>query len=148
MISDIVTMASGFEISSDSTVLPLRSDEDVLRLHKFIREKVVALGFGLADQTKMVTAAIELARNTLRYGGGGEAHVALPHEHLRRGITLAFIDKGPGIPDVPLALKDGYTSGGGLGMGLGGAKRLSDEFSIHTVPGEGTRVTISKWKRL
>lgn len=136
------------EVSASSTVLPLRTDEDVVRVRQYIREKVVALGFGLADQTKIVTAASELARNTLRYGGGGEAEISLPQESMRHGIRMAFVDQGPGIADVQQALKDGYTSGGGLGLGLGGAKRLCDDFSIDTAPGEGTRVTISKWKRL
>lgn len=135
------------EDTSDVVVLPLNNDEDVVRLRKYVREKVVALGFGLADQTKVVTAASELARNTLRYGGGGHAHVSLPHEYGRSGIRMAFVDEGPGIPDIDLALKDGYTSGGGLGMGLGGSRRLCDDFSIDTAPGQGTRVTVCKWTR-
>jgi serine/threonine-protein kinase RsbT len=129
-------------------VLPLQTDEDVVRMRKYVRERVVALGFGLADQTKVVTAASELARNTLKYGGGGEAHVSLPEQPGRRGIQLSFIDQGPGIPDVDLALKDGFTSGGGLGMGLGGSKRLCDEFSIESEVGRGTRVSVIKWKRM
>ena len=128
--------------------LPLHTDEDVVLLRKFIRHNVVALGFGLTDQTKVVTAASELARNTLRYGGGGEAEVSLPTEATRRGIRMEFIDRGPGIPDIQAALKDGYTTGGGMGMGLGGAKRLCDDFSIDTGPQSGTRVTICKWKKL
>lgn len=129
-------------------VLPLQTDEDVVRMRKYVRERVVALGFGLADQTKVVTAASELARNTLKYGGGGEAHVSLPESLGRRGIHLSFIDQGPGIADVALALKDGFTSGGGLGMGLGGSKRLCDEFSIESEVGRGTCVSVTKWKRI
>jgi serine/threonine-protein kinase RsbT len=130
-----------------TNVLPLQTDEDVVRLRKQVREDLVALGFSLIEQTKMVTAASELARNTLRYGGGGEAHI----EHIlndgRRGLSLSFIDRGPGIEDISLALTDGYTSGGGLGLGLSGAKRLADDFAIDTAPGRGTTVTIAKWKQ-
>jgi serine/threonine-protein kinase RsbT len=130
-----------------TNVLPLKTDEDVVRLRKQVREELVALGFSLIEQTKMVTAASELARNTLRYGGGGEAHI----DHLindgRRGLSLSFVDQGPGIEDIGLALTDGYTSGGGLGLGLSGAKRLADEFAIDTAPGRGTTVTIAKWKQ-
>ena len=131
-----------------TTSLPLRTNEDVVRLRKFIRDNVAALGFRLTDQTKVMTAASELARNTLRYGGGGEAEVSLPVESTRHGIRMEFIDQGPGIPDIPAALQDGYTTGGGMGMGLGGAKRLCDDFSIETGPQSGTRVTIYKWKKL
>ena len=126
--------------------LPLHTDEDVVRLRKLARDMLVRLGFSLVEQTKMVTAASELARNTLRYGGGGEAHLRELSESSRRGIELSFADEGPGIADLALALTDGYTSGGGLGLGLSGAKRLSDEFEIRTAPGEGTEVTIRKWK--
>lgn len=126
--------------------LPLRSDEDVVRLRQAVREKMIALGFSLIDQTKIVTAASELARNTLRYGGGGEGHVEQVQKGMRQGLSLAFSDQGPGIPDVELALRDGYTSGGGMGLGLSGAKRLSDEFEIITAVGAGTTVRITKWK--
>lgn len=126
--------------------LPLHTDEDVVRLRKLARDMLVRLGFSLVEQTKMVTAASELARNTLRYGGGGQAHLRELTESARRGIELIFADEGPGIADIDLALTDGYTSGGGLGLGLSGAKRLSDEFEIRTAPGEGTEVTIRKWK--
>lgn len=128
-------------------VMPLQTDEDVVRLRKQVRDDLIALGFSLIEQTKMVTAASELARNTLRYGGGGEAHVVRRNDDDRRGIELSFIDEGPGIADLKLAMTDGYTSGGGLGLGLSGAKRLADEFEIDTAPGEGTTVTIIKWKR-
>ena len=130
----------------DVIVLPLRADEDVVRLRQRLRECLVAIGFSLIDQTKMITAASELGRNTLRYGGGGEAHIEKVQNSSRRGVTLSFIDRGPGIPNVELALTDGYTTGNGMGLGLGGARRLADDFELHTVPGEGTTVRISKWK--
>lgn len=126
--------------------LPLKTDEDVVRLRTQLREQLVFFGFTLIEQTKMITAASELARNTLRYGGGGDARIVERRENVRRGIELHFEDQGPGIADVPLALTDGYTSGGGLGLGLSGAKRLSDEFSIETEVGKGTLVKIVKWK--
>lgn len=131
----------------EAHVLPLKTDEDVVRLRKQVREDLVALGFSLIDQTKMVTAASELARNTLRYGGGGEAHMYHLTDGNRRGLSLSFVDQGPGIEDIGLALTDGYTSGGGLGLGLSGAKRLADEFEIDTAPGRGTTVKIAKWKK-
>ena len=126
--------------------MPVRTDEDVVRLRQAVREHMVALGFSLIDQTKTVTAASELARNTLRYGGGGEAHIERVLKGGRQGLALAFSDEGPGIADIDLALRDGYTSGGGMGLGLSGAKRLSDEFDITTAPGAGTTVRIVKWK--
>jgi serine/threonine-protein kinase RsbT len=129
----------------DAQVMQIRSDEDVVRLRQAVREQMIAIGFSLIDQTKMITAASELARNTLRYGGGGEAHL-LKVSNGRRGLNVAFIDHGPGIADVALALTDGYTSGGGMGLGLSGAKRLSDEFDISSAPGQGTTVKITKWK--
>lgn len=131
---------------AEALVVPLRTDEDVVRLRQAVREALIAVGFSLIDQTKMVTAASELARNTLRYGGGGESHIVKVTNGSRRGLSLAFIDSGPGIADVELALKDGYTTGGGLGLGLSGAKRLSDEFDLQTAPGQGTTVRITKWK--
>jgi serine/threonine-protein kinase RsbT len=106
----------------------------------------VQLGFNLVEQTKIVTAASELARNTIDYGGGGVARVQSLRQAGRIGLRLTFEDKGPGIADIELALKDGYTTGGGLGLGLSGAKRLSNEFAIESRPGEGTRVTITRWK--
>lgn len=129
-----------------SIVLPLRSDEDVVRLRKVVREELTYLGFGLVDQTKMITAASELARNTLKYGKGGEGHVLTLKESARTGLELVFTDDGPGIVDIALALTDGYTTGGGLGLGLSGAKRLSDDFMLDTEPGAGTTVLIRKWK--
>ena len=132
--------------NAEKLVLPLRTDEDVVRVRQSVREALISIGFSLIDQTKMVTAASELARNTLRYGGGGESHIVRVTNGGRRGLNLSFIDQGPGIPDVTLALKDGYTTGGGLGLGLSGAKRLCDEFEIITAPGKGTTVSITKWK--
>ena len=130
----------------DALVLPIRSDEDVVRLRQSVREHMIAAGFSLIDQTKMITAASELARNTLRYGGGGEAHMLKLMNGMRRGLSLAFIDHGPGIADMKLALTDGYTTGGGMGLGLSGARRLADEFEIESSPGVGTTVKICKWK--
>lgn len=127
-------------------VLPLHTDEDVVRLRKQVRDSMVAMGFGLIEQTKIITAASELARNTLRYGGGGEARIVRLRDSARQGLELSFADKGAGIEDIDQALTDGYTSGGGLGLGLGGAKRLADTFHIDTAPGMGTTVTIAKWK--
>lgn len=132
---------------AEERLMPLQTDEDIVRLRKVVREHMVAAGFSLIDQTKMVTASSELARNTLRYGGGGEARVLVLHNGVKRGLGLEFIDKGPGIEDIDLALKDGYTSGGGMGLGLSGAKRLSDEFEIESAPGVGTTVKIRKWKQ-
>jgi serine/threonine-protein kinase RsbT len=126
--------------------LSLRSDEEIVRLRQMLREHAVAHGFSLVEQTKFVTAASELARNTLRYGGGGEVHLSALADGTRKGIRLSFVDHGPGIADLDSALRDGFTTGGGLGLGLGGAKRLSDEFGIASTPGEGTTVTITKWK--
>lgn len=127
-------------------VLPLHTDEDVVRLRKAVRDQLVAMGCSLIDQTKMVTAASELARNTLRYGGGGEGHLLTLQQGGRKGLEVRFTDDGPGIADVALALTDGYTSGGGMGLGLSGAKRLADDFELDTTPGAGTTVTIRKWK--
>jgi len=130
----------------DAQILPLRSDEDVVRLRQSVREQMIASGFSLIEQTKMITAASELARNTLRYGGGGEAHLLKLQNGLRRGIGLTFVDHGPGIADIAQALTDGFTTGGGMGLGLSGAKRLADEFDIESAPGKGTTVKINKWK--
>ena len=128
------------------TILPVRSDEDIVRVRQRVREVCIAAGFSLVDQTKMVTAASELARNALQHGGGGDLHMAMPVENGRRGVRLTFMDEGPGIVDVAEALRDGYTTGSGLGLGLGGAKRLVNEFAIDSQPGKGTRITIARWK--
>ncbi|SAK89519.1 Serine/threonine-protein kinase RsbT [Caballeronia hypogeia] len=132
--------------SSPPDTLPIRSDEQIVRLRQFVREKAVAQGLSLIDQTKFVTAASELARNTVIYGGGGDAHCYLVERNGRRGLKLEFVDNGPGIADIQRALSDGFSSGNGLGLGLGGAKRLCDEFDIRSAPGEGTHVSITKWK--
>ena len=124
----------------------LRTGEDVVRLRSTVRERAVGVGFSLVDQTKIVTAASELGRNTIQYGGGGHARICVVTNGARRGLRLEFIDQGPGIADIPLAMTDGWTSGGGLGLGLSGAKRLSDEFEIDSAPGKGTRVAITRWK--
>jgi serine/threonine-protein kinase RsbT len=126
--------------------LPLRSDEDVVALRKHVRERAVAIALSLVDQTKLVTAASELARNTIKYGGGGVVLLERLTDSLRLGLRLVFADTGPGIADIEQALRDGYTSGGGLGLGLGGTKRLVDDFNIDSRPGEGTAVAIIKWK--
>jgi serine/threonine-protein kinase RsbT len=124
----------------------LRTPEDIVRMRQVVREHATGLGFSLVDQTKLVTAASEIARNTMIYGGGGEVAVKPLVEGARKGLRLVFTDRGPGIADIELAMKDGYTTGGGLGLGLGGAKRLSNDFFIQSRPGEGTRVTITRWK--
>lgn len=126
--------------------LPIRSSEDVVTVRQAVRRRAVALGLGLVDQTKFVTAASELARNTLDHGGGGAVQIELVQKQLKTGIRLVFEDQGPGIADISLALTDGYTSGNGMGLGLSGAKRLSHEFDIWSQPGEGTRVSIVRWK--
>ena len=115
-------------------------------MRQTIREHAVELGFSLVDQTKIVTAASELARNILNYGGGGLVALERVNSKGRAGLKLHFVDNGPGIADIELALKDGFTTGSGLGLGLGGARRLSNEFSIDSKPGGGTRVTIVRWK--
>ncbi|HKQ77630.1 MAG TPA: anti-sigma regulatory factor [Blastocatellia bacterium] len=132
-------------ISKDET-MTIRSSEDVVRVRQVAREFAVAQGLSLVDQTKIVTAASELARNTLDYGGGGTVKLEALNNETRRGLRLTFEDQGPGIPDIELAMKDGYTTGGGLGLGLSGAKRLSNEFEIFSRVGEGTRVTITRWR--
>ena len=126
--------------------LGVHSDEDVVRIRQVTRRWAVDLGFSLVDQTKIVTAASELARNTFVHGGGGVLLIEDLEEGARRGLRLTFEDKGPGIADVPQALRDGYTTGSGLGFGLGGARRLSSEFDITSAPGQGTRVRITRWR--
>jgi serine/threonine-protein kinase RsbT len=126
--------------------ISIQSSADVVTVRQAVRQLSVELGFSLVDQTKIVTATSELARNTLDYGGGGTVQIEMLDTGMRRGLRLIFTDQGPGIPDIDLALKDGYTSGGGLGMGLGGTKRLVNEFHIDSRVGEGTCITITKWK--
>jgi serine/threonine-protein kinase RsbT len=124
----------------------ISTSEDVVAVRQAVRQRAVELGFNLVDQTKIVTAASELARNTLHYGGGGTLRIEEVLQGSRRGIRLVFEDNGPGIANIELAMKDGYTTGNGLGLGLSGAKRLSNDFSIESRPGEGTRVTIVRWR--
>jgi serine/threonine-protein kinase RsbT len=125
----------------------IRRANDIVRVRQRMREWAVEVGFSLVDQTKVVTAASELARNTLEHGGGGTARLELLVEGGRRGLRLICEDQGPGIADIQLALKDGYTSRGGLGLGLGGARRLVNDFAIESRVGEGTRVTATRWTR-
>jgi serine/threonine-protein kinase RsbT len=127
-------------------VVPITSDSDVVRVRQVVREIAMAARLSLVDQTKLVTAASELARNTLVYGGGGEATARLIDQGLV-GVEVLFADDGPGIDDVDLALTDGWTSGSGMGLGLSGARRLVDEFDLKTAPGEGTQVRVVKWRR-
>ena len=127
-------------------VVPLRSEADIVDSRKVVRQLAVALKFSLVDQTKMITAASELSRNTLVHGGGGQMRWQLVEDGLRRGLRLSFEDQGPGIPDQSLALTDGWTSGGGMGLGLPGSKRLVHDFELRSAPGEGTCVTITRWK--
>jgi serine/threonine-protein kinase RsbT len=123
------------------------SDQDVVRVRQMVRQAALAAKLPLVDQTKLVTAASELARNTLVHGGGGHATVEQVHNGRRSGVRVSFVDEGPGIADLDLAFTDGYTTGGGLGLGLSGSRRLCDEFDIDTAAGHGTRVTVVKWSR-
>jgi serine/threonine-protein kinase RsbT len=132
--------------ASKNDNLPIGSSTDIVLIRQEVRKWAVELGFSLVDQTKMITAASELARNSLDYGGGGIVHFETVENGIKRGLRLTFEDHGPGIPDIELALTDGYTSGKGMGLGLGGAKRLVNSFEIASKVGEGTRVTITRWK--
>ena len=129
---------------SDQRVV--QTAEDVVAIRQAVRHRAVELGFNLVDQTKIVTAASELARNTVQYGGGGTVTIEALENLGRRGLRLTFADEGPGIADIDQAMKDGFTTGGGLGLGLSGAKRLSNDFHIDSRPGQGTRVTITRWR--
>lgn len=134
-------------MSIEPTTLPVRSGEDVVKVRQAVRTLAMDLGFSLVDQTKVITAASELARNTLTYGGGGEVRIERLNDGPKRaGVRLTFEDRGPGIGNIDLALTDGYTTGNGLGLGLNGARKLSHEFDIWSQPGVGTRVTITRWK--
>jgi serine/threonine-protein kinase RsbT len=124
----------------------VRTSDDVVGVRQTVREWAIAAGFSLVDQTKIVTAASEIARNTVLYGGGGTVRLESLNDSPKRGLRLVFEDQGPGIPDVERALKDGFTSGSGLGLGLGGARRLVNEFAIDSSPGIGTRVTLVRWR--
>lgn len=133
-------------LEQKAETLEIQGAADIVTVRQAVRKLSIALGFSLVDQTKIVTAASELARNTLDYGGGGKARLEALEVGCRRGLKLTFTDQGPGIPDIEQALQDGYTTGKGLGMGLGGAKRLANEFYIDSQVGQGTRITITKWK--
>jgi len=126
--------------------LPLQSSEHVVAVRQAVRQRAVELGFSLVNQTKIITAASELARNTIQHGGGGRALLEVISDGARQGLRLTFEDHGARISDIALAMRDGYTTAAGLGLGLSGAKRLSNEFSITSAPGEGTRVVITRWK--
>ncbi|GGR66601.1 anti-sigma regulatory factor [Micromonospora fulviviridis] len=139
-------MTAGVDLGVPATQA-IRSDEDVVRVRQLVRTTAVAVKLSLVDQTKLVTAASELARNTLIYGGGGTAEVVTVEDGRRRGVRIVFADGGPGIPDLDQAFTDGFTTGGGLGLGLSGARRLVDDFDIWTAVGEGTRITVTKWSR-
>jgi len=132
--------------ASTSEIFQLRVESDVVQARQLVRKKSIEIGLSLVDQTKIITAASELARNTVIYGKGGTMEISIIEQNSRKGLRLVFEDQGPGIPDIALALSDGYTSGSGMGLGLGGAKRLANEFEISSTPGEGTRIMIARWK--
>ncbi|MDY7084184.1 MAG: ATP-binding protein [Actinomycetota bacterium] len=134
-------------MSDQTQRIEVVSDQDVVRVRQLVRTLAVAVKLSLVDQTKLVTAASELARNTLVYGGGGSVEVGSVDNGRRKGIRIVFADQGPGIADLDLAFTDGYTTGGGLGLGLSGARRLVDEFDIVTAVGKGTTITVTKWCR-
>jgi serine/threonine-protein kinase RsbT len=126
--------------------LPILTDQDVVLSRQAVRRACVEVGFSLVDQTKMVTAASELARNALVHGGGGSMRLEVLQNGGRDGLRLVFADEGPGIPDIEQALTDHWTSGGGLGLGLGGSRRLVNEFDLQSAPGQGTTVTVARWR--
>jgi serine/threonine-protein kinase RsbT len=132
-------------ILKDETT-PINSSADIVKVRQLVRECSVSLGFSLVEQTKMVTAASELARNVLEHGGGGNVRIETVQNEIRKGIKLTFIDEGPGIPNIEDALKDGFSTGSGMGLGLGGAKRLTNDFEIESTPGRGTKVAITRWR--
>jgi serine/threonine-protein kinase RsbT len=126
--------------------MPVQTAEDVVRVRRIVRAKSILAGFSLVEQTKIVTAASEIARNTVDHGGGGTLLMEILREGMRHGLRLTFTDHGPGIVDIPLAMTDGYTSGTGLGLGLSGAKRLSNEFDVKSTAGRGTVVSLARWR--
>lgn len=132
--------------TTKSETISVRTAAEVVSVRHLVRKWAVELGFSLVEQTKIVTAASELARNMVDYGLGGTLLLEMLNDGIRKGLRLTFEDRGPGIPDVNAALRDGFTTGSGMGLGLGGAKRLSNEFSLRTAPGEGTTVMIARWK--
>ena len=127
-------------------LLPIRTETDVVLVRQAMRRLCIEQGFSLVEQTKLVTAASEIARNTLEYGGGGETVLECHLDGARKGVRAVFTDQGPGIPDIAEALRDGFTTGGGMGHGLGGAKRLVEQFDIQSTVGKGTTVSIARWK--
>jgi serine/threonine-protein kinase RsbT len=139
------TVPSATMPTETDETMPVRTSDDVVRVRQAVRARAVGVGFSLVDQTKIVTAASEIARNTVDYGGGGTARIEVLRNGQRRGVRLTFTDQGPGIADLTLALKDGYTTGSGLGLGLSGAKRLCNEFDVRSAPGQGTVVTLARW---
>jgi serine/threonine-protein kinase RsbT len=132
-------------LAVETDLWPIRSEDDVVRVRQAVRQLAVELGFGLVDQTKLVTAASELARNTLVYGGGGHMRLEVM-QAARHGLRMVFEDQGPGIADLELAFRDGYSTGSGLGLGLSGSRRLLSELQVETCVGEYTRVTATKWR--
>ncbi|WP_256774413.1 MULTISPECIES: anti-sigma regulatory factor [unclassified Stenotrophomonas] len=132
-------------MTAPSGTLPIRVEQDVVLARQAARQVAVACKLRLIDQTKLVTAASELARNAVIYGGGGTMDWEILESGLRKGVRLIFADQGPGIPDLAQALTDGWSSGSGMGLGLSGSRRLVDEFELESAPGEGTRITITKW---
>ena len=133
------------ECRRDET-FPLLSEQDVVRTRQLVRAWAVSIGFSLVEQTKIVTAASELARNAVEYGGGGKLRMRWLVNSMRQGLRMDFVDEGPGIANIEQALKDGFTTGGGLGLGLSGARRLMSEFELDSTPGRGTRVSVTRWK--
>jgi len=125
---------------------PITTSGDIVKVRQLVRELTISLGFSLVEQTKMVTAASELARNALDHGGGGKVQLQVLNNEMRRGLKLTFIDEGPGIRDLGQALRDGFSTGSGMGLGLSGAKRLANEFEIESAPGQGTKVMITRWR--
>src|SRR5262252_1590529 len=134
-----MTKGARLVVEKNETVA-VRSSDDVVRVRQAVRARAIEVGFEIVDQTKIITAASEIARNTVDYGGGGTLRIEAVSNGARRGVRLTFADQGPGIADLKLALTDGYSSGSGLGLGLSGAKRLSSEFYIQSTPGKGTTV--------
>jgi serine/threonine-protein kinase RsbT len=132
--------------SAGAEVFPLTTDDHIVIVRQAVRHRAVENGFSLVDQTKVVTAASELARNTIVHGGGGRATIEVVTDGIRRGLRLTFEDEGPGIADIATAMRDGFSTGGGLGLGLSGAKRLANDFQISSTPGAGTRIVITRWK--
>lgn len=134
----------GTELKTET--VPIKNDSDVVTVRQRVRAWTIDMKFSLVDQTKIVTAASELARNTLEHGKGGDLHLAIVENGVRKGLRLTFSDRGPGIANIKQALTDGFTTGQGMGLGLGGSKRLMNEFEIHSTPGGGTTVTATRWK--